>query len=170
MRIGLKAVGVICLGFSLVVGCASMRHEDDAHERVIAMADAPAAVQASIRSAVGNNHLDSLTKETDDGKVVYEANFKANEMKHSVKIAETGEVLEEEMDVQAGDLPSVVREAVMKKYPGAEIARAEMAKSKGETNYEVHVTVGNAKHEVVVEPNGKIEEEDEHGKDHDDED
>lgn len=167
MRIGMKLISVLGLAVALSGGCASAGDGDGKKggEQEVALNQAPAAVQAAVKRVAGDNKVDKLVKETDEGKTVYEAEFKANGMAHSAKIAESGEVLEEEMDVQLSDLPAAARDAVNKKYPDGKIDRAELAKSNGKSMYEVHVTSGNAKHEVVVSSTGQVQEAKHHGKD-----
>src|SRR4051794_15305130 len=144
MRIGMKWVSVVGLTLALGAGCASSRGggKKDDGEQAVPLNQAPAAVQASVKRVAGDNKVDKLSKETEDGKTYYEAEFKVNGMAHSAKIAESGEVTEEEMDVQSFDLPAAVRDAVYKNYPGATISRAEMSKSNGKSVYEIQMTAG----------------------------
>ncbi|CAN5358165.1 hypothetical protein BH09PLA1_BH09PLA1_24010 [soil metagenome] len=172
MRFGLMSVGILGLAVTLLTGCAMAGDEHKSDEKKIALGEAPAAVQAAVKKVAGDQKLDKLVKETDEGKTVYEAEFKVNGAAHSAKISETGEVLEEEMDVQAAELPQPVRDAVSKKFPDGKITRAEMARANGKAMYEIHVQSGKDTHELVVNAAGQVQEEkksDEDDKDEKDE-
>src|SRR5437870_4447521 len=86
MRIGMKWVSVVGLAMAFGAGCASSGGgKKDSGEQDVPLSQAPAAVQASVKRVAGDNKVDKLSKETEDGKTYYEAEFKANGMAHSAK-------------------------------------------------------------------------------------
>lgn len=129
-------------------------HEDD--DESISLDKAPPAVQAAVKKALGGNALDKLSKEDEDGQARYVAEFKADGVEHEVEISESGEVVEEEQDIDVAKLPDAVKRAVMKKHPGAKIAEAALKMAGGKTSYEVEITAGGKSHEVNVSEDGTI--------------
>ena len=79
MRIAMKWVGVVGLAIAFCAGCASSGDgkKDGGEQEVPHRFKRPAAVQASVKRVAGDNTIDKLSKETEDGKTVYEAEFKS---------------------------------------------------------------------------------------------
>ena len=128
----------------------------DEDEQKISLTDAPAAVQAAITKAVGSSTIKKVTKETKKGETKYEAEFDVNKVEHSVEVSATGEVLEEETEIDAKTLPQPVTDAVKAKYVDGTLGEANEVKEKGSTFYEVDVKVGKDQHELKIDSSGKV--------------
>jgi uncharacterized membrane protein YkoI len=149
---GSFTVLLVCL---FLQGCSAIGGKKD-KEQVVALDQAPAAVRDSVTKTVGSNKLDRLTRESEDGKVVYEAEYHANGVKHSLSVRETGEVIEDEQPVAVADLPPAVSKAVSAKHPDGTLAEAELVEAGGQKFYEVVVRVGKPEREVKVNAAGQI--------------
>jgi uncharacterized membrane protein YkoI len=148
-KIGFAAV--VVLSISSVALC------EEKEDSKVALDQAPAAVQAAVKKVIGTNKMEELTKETEDGKVVYEVEFEANDVDHSASISEDGKVLEEEMEVEMKDLPAAVAKA-FKDAAGkdGEVEEAEKVMADGKTFYEAEVESGEETFEVKVAEDGKV--------------
>jgi len=129
-------------------------------EEKIAFADAPAAVQATIRRLTSET-IAEVEKSTDDGTAVYEAKYGKDATACSVKLAASGEVMETEQTIDASKLPEAVRAAITKKFPKGEVGRVESVTTQV---YEVLVNVDGKKQEIKVLASGQVKggDEDEH--------
>lgn len=145
--------------------------DEDKDEVKLPLDQTPEAVQAAVKAAVGaDGKLDSVTKEDEDGAVVYEADFVVDGVENSVKVAPSGTVIEKEISVTTSTLPVAVSQALKKAFPKASISKAEEVTVQ---YYEVNLVDGGKKREVKIDAAGKLEREDEHegkGKDKDDDD
>ena len=125
-------------------------------EEKISMTDAPSAVQAGVKKAVGDQKIEEFSKEVEDGKTTFEAEFEVGGVDHSVTVAEDGKVIEEETDVALDALPKAVTEAVMKAEPSGKMKEAAKVTADGKSCFEVDLMVGEVKHEIKVDEAGKV--------------
>ena len=78
---------------TLLPGCAMPGEEDDADEAgevKIALADAPDAVQATLKKEAGAGRIHEIEKEAENGRVVYEAEVVTNGKTEDITIADDG--------------------------------------------------------------------------------
>ena len=144
---------VACL---VAVGLFALPAFSFGDEQEMSLADAPAAVQAAVKKTVGEHKIDGFSKEVEDGKTTFEAEFDVEGVGHSVTLADDGKVMEEETQVEPADLPKAVRKAVKKAEPHGKVKEAAKVTAGGKTYYEVDLMVGEVKHEVKVEAEGKL--------------
>lgn len=140
--------------------------KEESDEETITIDQAPAAVQAAIKKAIGDNKLEKLTKEEGEegekdekGKkeeTRYEASFKDHGANHTISFVDSGKIVEDELEIKVSELPDAVKKAVAAKAHGAEIEKAERVKADGKTFYEVVVGEGKDAHEIKVSEDGKI--------------
>lgn len=128
-----------------------------AEEVAVDFDKAPAAVQAAIKKAVGQNKVEKFTRETEDKTTIYEAKYKVDGQSRSIEVSENGQVLEEEQGLTAAALPKVVSDAIKAKYADGQIGEAFLVKAKDKTFYEVDVMVDKEKHELRISTEGKIQ-------------
>jgi hypothetical protein len=84
---------------TLLPGCAMPGDdEDEAGEVKIALADAPEAVQATLKKEAGAGRLNEIEKETENGRVVYEAEVVTNGRTEDITVAEDGTFLGREAE------------------------------------------------------------------------
>ena len=136
--------------------------EKDEHgdmEKSMKLADAPAAVKTAVEKEIaGGGKLKKLSKESEDGKTVYEAEITKDGKEMSVNMAEDGTVMERETKIKHKDLPDGAMKAIKAKYPKAKVGTAEKVEKDGKTTFEVAVTPDGADEprEVTLDADGKI--------------
>jgi len=133
-------------------------------EEKIKLDQLPKKVLEAVKSWFPEPEFTSLTKETTDGKVVYDLEFKYKGRKYEMDIKEDGTVLEIEKEVAVKDLAAAVTKALNAKYAKATIKEAmEVNLVTGKNlkldHYEVILETADRKTlEVAVSPDGtKIE-------------
>jgi hypothetical protein len=146
------------LGALLITGTA---WSGGTKEEKITQDKLPKKVLDAVKSWFPEPEFSSLTKETTDGKVVYDLEFKHKGRKFEMDIKEDGTVTEIEKEVAAKDLPEVVAKALKTKHPKdtiKEIMEVNLVSGKKLTldHYEVMLETSDRKTiEVTVSPDGK---------------
>ena len=122
----------------------------------------PKPVMDALKAKFPEAKIQKWTKETENGKTVYDIEFKHKGKKTEADIAENGAIQNFEREFDAKKLPKAVTEAVEKKYPKAEMKEV-MEITEIKEGKEVHggfeiVLQSEAKKsvEVVVSKEGKI--------------
>ncbi len=153
--------------------------EDDGDEEEVKVSldQVPAAVKAAVEKAVANGTLIELTKETEDGKVVYEAEYKtADGKKREIEMAEDGTVLEEEdadeddeddedeeeeeVKVSLDQVPAAVKAAVEKAVANGTPIELTKETEDGKVVYEAeYKTADGKKREIEMAEDGTVLEE-----------
>ncbi len=122
----------------------------------------PAKVMAAVKERFPGAEFTSITKETENNKVVYDIELKHKGRKYEMDIQEDGTVLEIEKEVALKDVPAAVTKAVEAKYPKStikEVMEVNLVKGKEEKpdHYEVVIeTADKKKMELEVSLDGKI--------------
>jgi hypothetical protein len=103
----MRTVSFLILAMSLVmVSCANLHAEDkkgeenEGDEVKIKFTEAPAAVQATINKESDNAKVETLDKETDDGKTIYEADAMINGTNYEIKVAPDGKLISKKIDTE----------------------------------------------------------------------
>lgn len=88
-----------------VVGCSSMHNqakekgeEDEGNEQKIAFAQVPEAAQKTLSEQAQGNKIDSVDKEMDNGKTVYEADVMIDGKNHEIKVDDNGNLVSNKLD------------------------------------------------------------------------
>jgi uncharacterized membrane protein YkoI len=155
MQLNMSRLCVAALATALICGCASSSHGTGGEEKM-SLDQAPQPVQASVQRLAGSNKVHSFTREMEDGQTVYEAEWKQDGSEHSAVVNGSGVVVEEETEINSSDLPPVVKDAVMRKYPNGKLGEAGSLKEGGRSAFEVEVKAGGEKHELKVSSTGEI--------------
>lgn len=116
----------------------------------------PLAVQEAITVQLGAERPETITRETDDDLMIYEAAQKVNGRLKEVKVGDNGQVIEVEDTLSVSDLPAVVTATVQKEAPEAQIEEVCLVTY---YYYEIMVNKEGEKREVKVLGNGQILEE-----------
>jgi len=98
--------GLVLVASLAIVGCTNMHAEDnekEGDEVKIKFAEAPAAVQATLRKESNNAAIDTIDKETDEGKTIYEADAMVNGENWEIKVAEDGHLISKKLDPEEGE-------------------------------------------------------------------
>jgi hypothetical protein len=141
-----------------------------ADEEKVPLDKLPRAVVGAVKKRFPAAKMVAGSKETEEGKTLYEVGLENNGQKVDVTVTAEGQIQEIEQTVAGNDLPRPVAGALNGKYPGAKIQKAEsITKVKGGDekleSYEVVLaTASGKKVEVVLSPDGKITKTEEKGK------
>jgi uncharacterized membrane protein YkoI len=145
-----------------------------ADEEKVALAKVPKPVLEAVKARFKGAELTGASRETEDGKPVFEVTIKVKGQKIDVTLSPAGELLMIEKQIAAKDLPDAVARTLKGKYPGAtykiveEIVKVEKKKEKL-AYYEVLLVKADKKAlEVKVTAEGKVVEEEKKGSGKDD--
>ncbi len=125
-------------------------------EEKIAIDKVPAKVMDAVKAKFKDAQVTGAEKETEKGKVSYEINITNKGQKIDVIVSEEGKITAVESIIDVKDVPKVVIDALMKKYPEAKIKQAEEINKDEKITYELIITAGDKKLEVVFDPEGKF--------------
>lgn len=90
---------VVLLGAALCLALAVVSFADKCEkEETVTLDQLPAAVRATLENEAKGGTIDEIEKETEDGKVVYEAEITKNGKTYEVEIAEDGTLISSEAD------------------------------------------------------------------------
>ena len=106
MRKDLMVVALLAMG---LVGCSSMSHKsgtsakekeegEEGNEQKISFAEVPAAAQRTLTDEAKGNKIDTVDKETDEGKTIYEADVPINGRNYEIRVAPDGTLLSKKLD------------------------------------------------------------------------
>jgi uncharacterized membrane protein YkoI len=157
-----------CLGASAVAGLlllAAVAPAEDKDKKGAGKVDldkVPKKVLDAVKARFPGAEITSASKETADGKVVWDIELKQKGRKYEMDIQEDGTVLEVEKELVGKEVPKAVLKALRAKYPKATIQvvmEVNLVKGKKEVpdHYEVTLETADKKTlEVVVSLDGKI--------------
>jgi uncharacterized membrane protein YkoI len=146
----------------LVVGFSFASSATKAQEAEIPLDQVPKGVMDSAKAKFPGAKFREASKETEDGKTVFELALTHDGKTMDVTFQENGTLVLVETEVSENDLPAVVLQAVKGKYPGAKIDLVESVKKGPELKkeadyYEFHIATKDKKSiEVEVDSQGKI--------------
>jgi hypothetical protein len=160
MRLFVAAIAGTMLGLLALVSVSR------ADEQKVELKDLPKAVADAVKGKFPGAELVSASKETEDGKTLYEVSLKQAGQNIDIGLTPEGTFTEIEKEIASTTLPQAVKAALDARYPKATIKKTEdVTKFEGgkETKYfeAIVVTAANKTLEVKVSPEGKILEESE---------
>ncbi|MCX6152394.1 MAG: hypothetical protein NTX22_17850 [Ignavibacteriales bacterium] len=92
-----------------------------------------------------------------EGKNEFEAGFKVNGVKTSIVLDVKGKLIETETTIQTTELPKGVEEFIKKNHPDHKITEtAKIVDSKSIATYEVEITKGKQKKDLIFDNSGKL--------------
>jgi hypothetical protein len=128
-----------------------------ASERAVQKRDVPAAVQEAVQKKYGSAKVTGFERDDEKGKTEYEA-----KLDNGVEVSLTaeGKILSEESTIDPSALPDAVKKGLQaSKYGSWKVQKAEKViegEDAGKPSYEVEVTKGAEKAEVVFDPAGTV--------------
>ena len=125
-----------------------------AAEKKLKLADAPAAVQATVRKETRNAQLVGLSSEVEHGQTMYELETKVNGRGRDLMIAADGSVTSVEEEVALDAIPAPAKAALQAKAAGGKIVKVEAVTEKGVLKYEAALNRNGKKSEYTVNPDG----------------
>jgi len=147
---GTVAALALCLG----VGVAAQQAKKPA-KKAPAKVQLPAAITDAFQKAYPNAKITGTSKETENGKTVYEVESVDQGLNRDLIYNPDGTVVEMEEQMKPADLPAPVSDALKNLYPKAAITKAEKL-TRGQTlQYELALK-GAPKNEVAFTPDGKL--------------
>jgi len=147
----------LALSLILLLGAATLFVASTiAGEKKITKKDLPNAVLTAFEKTYPKAVIQGLSKEEENGKTVYEIESLDGKTRRDLLYSPDGTVAEIEEVMAANDLPEAVKATVGKEIPKGTILKAEKLTRASITEYEVVVSSGNTKHELVLDPTGKL--------------
>jgi hypothetical protein len=137
-----------------------------ADEEKVPLDKVPKAVMEAVKKRFNKAEVVEASKETTDGKTVFEVTLKQAGKNIDVMLTPEGDITLIEKEITAKQLPKGAKAAVDKKYPKhtwtmvEEVIKVEAGKEKLDY-YEVHLETPDKKEiEVKIAPDGSLKEED----------
>ena len=133
-----------------------------AQDEPVAQDKIPKAVMDALLVRFPQAKIDTCTRTTEGGAVVYDIEFKQEGRKCEADITEAGTYINYEKAIQAGSLPKAVRNAIERRYPKSALKEImEETEVHGSSErlsaYEVVLmTAAKKEVEVRVSPDGRI--------------
>ena len=140
---------VACVAF-LLVGSVM------AGEKKITKKELPGTVLNAFERAYPKATIKGLAREDEDGKTCYEIESLDGKTRRDILYFANGKVAEIEEVVGENALPDAVKAAVTKEFPKGKISKAEKLTHDSVVEYEIHIMSGKIKHELVLDPGGKV--------------
>ena len=127
--------------------------------QVVALADLPAPARAAVEKWLAGGTVEKITKEDEDGKIIYDVEATVKGKHAEADIAADGTVLTTEEAVAFDTLPKAVRDAAEKYFGSTKDLNASKEIEKGKAQYEVEGQKNNKKVTLKLDDTGKITEE-----------
>jgi uncharacterized membrane protein YkoI len=151
---------------SLWIAGAKPVFAEEENETKIKFADAPTAVQKTLKRESAAAAVDEIEKETEDGKTEYEAEIAIDGKVYVIKIAEDGTLLgknlkaedDEEVTIRFVDAPAAVQKTMKREALGVQIATVKKETADGKTTYEALVQIDGKMYEIEVAQDGILQE------------
>lgn len=125
-------------------------------EKKIKRSDLPPAVEKTVATQSSGATIKGFSKETEGGKIFYEAEMTVNGHSKDVLVAEDGSIAEVEEEVALDSLSPAVRAGLQAKAGSSKIQKVEsITKHDKIVAYEAKVDHNGKKSEVQVGPDGK---------------
>jgi uncharacterized membrane protein YkoI len=153
-RFGMSVLAVLLM-------LVTITRAEDEKAKKIPFDKAPKAVRDAIQGRFPGADVNSIEKETENGKVVYDVELKQKGRKYEMDIQEDGTIIEIEKEIALQNVPAAVLQALKARFPKAAIKEVmEVNKVKGKEekpdHYEVTIETADKKtHEVTVSLDGK---------------
>ena len=145
-----KCVAFAALSVVLLGGSRAKADDEDK------LAKAPAAVQATVKKIVGDGKLEGFDNEQVDGKPAFDVDFSLKGGSYAMLVAESGDVIQREAEVNLAVVPQAVIDAGAKAHGDGKIAEASIITRGDQMFYELEIKVGNDEHDVEINAGGKV--------------
>jgi len=189
-------LGVTLVGLAAVsVQWVSAEDKDKDKEEEMTLEQLPAAVRATVDKETQGATILELEKDTEDGKVLYDVEFKIGDTVKEISVAPDGSIVkdeeedededgekedsedeegddddeeENEQPVKIEELPAAVKATFDKESSGAALEELEMETEDGKVVYEAEVKLDGKDYEICVAADGTLLEKKLDGWDEDD--
>ena len=127
-----------------------------AQEKKLSPKQLPATVSSAFHKAYPAAKIKGASSEVENGKTMYEVESVDGKINRDLLYAVDGTCVEIEETIPTKAVPNEVLSSLKKEFPKGSIQKAEKL-TKGEViQYEFVLVSGKNRHEVVVDPTGKI--------------
>ena len=133
--------------------------EESAKERVVTVRELPEVGRQVRGKEAGAAKIGKIEKGTEDGKVVYEAEWEDKGAEVELTVAVDGTVLEREVEkeVSLDKVPAAVKAAILKAAGDHQVTEVEAKAKDGKVvSYEAEWRDGEKEVELKVDPTGKV--------------
>ena len=127
-----------------------------AQEQSIKRKDVPKAILAAFEKTYPKAKIKGYAKEVEEGKTVYEVESVEGSVHRDITYMADASVASIEESLPVSELPDVIRSAAEKQYPKSKISLCEKVTKGSVIQYELVVTSGKQKYELVLNPDGTV--------------
>jgi len=127
-----------------------------AQEQSIKRKDVPKTILAAFEKTYPKAKIKGYAKEVEEGKTVYEVESVEGTVHRDITYVADGSIVSIEESLPVNKLPDVIRSAAEKQYPKSKISSCEKVTKGTIMQYELVVTTGKQKHELVLNPDGTV--------------
>ena len=140
---------------AIAAALASVASLAQDHEKKIARAQLPAAVEKTVSSQAAGATINGFTQEQEKGETFYEAELLVRGHSKDILIDKAGNIVEIEEQVEFATLPAAVQSALQAKAGKGKLSKVEsLTKHDKLVAYESTVTSGGKRTEIQVGPDG----------------
>ena len=125
-------------------------------EEKVSLEKIPPPAAKTLKEHAGDAKITNLSREKDEGKIVFEASFKRNGRAHDVTVDEHGKLISDEEVVPLSEAPEPVRTSLEKEHPGGKIEKFERIKEGRNVSYEALISSKGKREEIKVDSEGKV--------------
>jgi hypothetical protein len=153
----------------VLIARAADKEEKEGDEQKIELKDAPQAVQDALKKEMKDGKLESIDKQTEDGKTIYEADAMIDGKSREIRIDAEGKVISNKLDedqdaekekdeqkVSLDQVPAAVKATFAKESDGAEVKEVEKETEDGKAAYETTVSIKGKEYEIKVAEDGTL--------------
>jgi len=127
-----------------------------AQEQSIKKKDMPKGILESFQKSFPKVKTIGYSKETVEGDLFYEIESAEGTVHRDVTYAADGSLVSVEETLPFDELPEPVRTTISTEYPEAKIARCEKVMKGSTIEFEVLVSSGKQKHELLLSEDGTV--------------
>lgn len=127
--------------------------DDDKDEDTMTLEQAPPPVRQAVLEAFGMAASPSIERESEHGRMFYEAERQVEGREHAILITPEGVVVVEERQIGSDELPYAVLSAIEQRFPASSIAEVEEVKT---LSYEIELMVDGEEKEIRMDPEGRV--------------
>jgi uncharacterized membrane protein YkoI len=125
-----------------------------AFDKDVTISELPPAVRQSVERETRGATIRELSKETENGRVYYEAETSVNGKQREILFDESGKVVKVEQQVALDSIPAGARSAIEQQAAGGQVLGVKAVTRDGKTTYKARVQKAGEKFHLKVTPEG----------------
>jgi uncharacterized membrane protein YkoI len=147
-------LAIVTLAFAF--SHAAWAAEAESKEERVTLEGIPAAAAKTLKAQAGGEKITGVSKEKEEGKIIFEASFTKKGRAHDVTVDESGKLVSDEETIPLAEAPEAVRAALEKEHPGGKVEKMERISERGKTSFEALVSSKRKREEIKFDPRGKV--------------